>query len=764
MKRQIAATMTALTMLCTAIPMAAVAEMSITASAAEYPTSGVCGDNLTWEYDEEAKTLTISGTGDMYDYSDKTDGKAPWYLRWTSCKKIVVKDGVTSIGNWAFYWFSETTSISIPDSVERIGDYSVCACYKLTTFRFPSHLKEIGLAAFMNDEGLTAIDVPDSVEKLGDFAFSYTSTNDIKLPAGIRTIPASLFSCAGLTEFTIPDTVTTIGHGAFAGTKLTRIEIPEGVISVDGGAFCDCKELKEIVFWNPRCRIYDGSGTICTEYDPPHQTGSYSGSITGFDGSPAEAYAEKYGIKFESMGTGPQMSYSCGDDLTWDLDANGTLTISGTGEMDSYFVEHPAPWTAFPDDIKNVVIEPGCTFIGMDAFAKCEKIQTVSLPDTIEAIGDGAFRGCKSLRTITIPEGVTSISSNLFADCTSLACVFLPDSVVAFSGSAFSGCESLVCVTKPDNNILEYYSKRNKAAARFALAKSEPELTATLPAKLTILDESAFKGCKSLTTVIIPEGVTRIQASVFAGCEKLASISMPDGITYIDENAFNGCTSLTSVDVPEKVEFIGKHAFENCTSLQSAALPQALTSIMEGGFSGCSALKSITIPESVVLIGENAFCNCAALDTVTIANPLCMISGTGATFCNSYDAETETATFDGTFYVQPNSFVEQYAEDSGYACKDIAEAPTSEEPQETERALGNVNDDEIVNASDAAVILIAAAAMGAGGESSLNEAQMQAADVNKDENVNASDAAIVLIYAASVGAGNTDAKITDFVK
>ena len=703
--------MTALAMLCTAVPMASVAEMSITASAEAAPTSGVCGDNLTWTIDTESGVFTVSGTGDMYDYDDTEAGRAPWYYYRPKVKKLVIKNGVTSVGAWAFNWCENMTAAVIPDSVQRFGECSFSACFKLSDIQIPDGVTDIPQGLFMNSRALQEVSFPDSVKTFGTHTFSYGGITSVRLPAGMRSIPASMFFDCDLTAFTIPDTVRSIGVNAFAQNELTAIEIPASVTFVDDLAFNKCAELEEITFLNPKCRIVDKNRTICNTYDYDTQEGSYTGVIRGYRGSTAEEYASKYGIRFSSLGAAPEIPYTCGDDLDWDLDDSGTLTISGTGDMYDFSTEDPAPWAVFPDEIKNVVVGQGVTAVGDYAFAQCGNLAAVSLPDGLTYVGEGAFQGCKSLREAVIPEGVTRIRPHLFADCKYLRSVIIPDSVTVIESNAFYGCENLCYVTVPENAA--YVGRKTFAPAPFTLAQDEELPSVMLPDGLTDIGEAAFRGCKSLTSAVIPAGVTRIQACLFADCEKLESIVLPAGATAIGENAFSGCT----------------------------------------------ALKSITIPKNVAAIGSKAFCDCAALDTVTIENPGCEISGDAATFCNSYDPAADTAVFEGTFYAAPDSAVKQYAEQSGYGFEAIAEVP-----QETERALGNVNDDEIVNASDAAVILIAAAAMGAGGESSLNEAQMQAADVNKDENVNASDAAIVLIYAASVGAGNTDAKITDFVK
>ncbi|MBP0973723.1 MAG: leucine-rich repeat protein [Oscillospiraceae bacterium] len=215
---------------------------------------------------------------------------------------------------------------------------------------------------------------------------------------------------------------------------------------------------------------------------------------------------------------------------------------------------------------------------------------------------------------------------------------------------------------------------------------------------------------------------------------KIRSIVIEDGVTNIEEWAFSSCMSLDSVTIPDSVTSIGVSAFY-----------------------GCAALESITIPDSVTSIDAEAFDDCTALTSITILNPACEIYGAYDTIANS-----SSVRYTGVIKGYEGSTAQSYAEKHNYTFESLGAAPTAEPTEE--QALGDLDGDTTVNASDAAKVLIAAAAMGAGEASGLTEAQIKAADVNTDNTVNASDAAIILIYSAAVGAGDENAKITDFVK
>ena len=272
-----------------------------------------------------------------------------------------------------------------------------------------------------------------------------------------------------------------------------------------------------------------------------------------------------------------------GSNLTWTLDSDGVLTISGSGDMYDYG-SSGAPWYGSRSRVKSAVIADGVTSIGSYAFYRCTSLTSVTIPDSVTSIGVWAFCDCTSLTSVTIPDSVTSIGKWAFFECKSLTSVTIPNSVTSIGMSAFDGCESLTSVTIPDS--------------------------------VTSIGNAAFYNCTSLTSVTIPDSVTSIDVNAFAGCTSLTSVTIPDSVTSIGEWAFDGCTSLTSVTIPNSVTSIGDSAFSDCTSLTSVTIPNSVTSIRSQAFDGCRSLTSVTIPDSVTRIGDWAFNNCESLTDI----------------------------------------------------------------------------------------------------------------------------------------------------
>ena len=302
-------------------------------------------------------------------------------------------------------------------------------------------------------------------------------------------------------------------------------------------------------------------------------------------------------------------SGTCGANLTWTLDSEGTLTISGTGAMTDYSNGSSVPWYSSRSSIKSVTIPDSVTSIGNYAFNNCSSLASVTIPDGVTSIGDHAFEGCSSLASVTIPNSVTSIGGSVFYGCSSLASVTIPNGVTSIGSGAFEGCSSLASVTIPD-------SVTSIGGSVFYGCSSLASVT--IPNSVTSIGDYAFYYCSSLASVTIPDSVTSIGSSAFYGCSSLASVSILAELTSIRSYTFSGCSGLESINIPDSVTSIGAGAFNTCRSLTDIELPSSLTEIDAVAFGGCSKLEQITIPSGVTLIGFRAFADCYGLKSVSI--------------------------------------------------------------------------------------------------------------------------------------------------
>ena len=283
-----------------------------------------------------------------------------------------------------------------------------------------------------------------------------------------------------------------------------------------------------------------------------------------------------------------------GSNVKWNLDSEGTLTISGSGEMKDYFTTDKAPWHEHIENIKSVTIAPDVTSIGNHAFEECKNLTSVTIPEGVTSIGHYAFENCTNLTSVTIPESVTYIGSHAFSNCTGLTSVTIPDSVNYIGGNAFYGTKWLDQQREKNgplvvvNNILI----DGKAA----------EGEVSIPKDVTSIGDYAFRDCKKLISVTIPESVTSIGDSAFEKCTGLTSVTIPNGVTSIKRYTFQNCTGLTSVTIPDNVRFINGQAFENCYKLESVTIPKNVTSIENYAFAGCSSLKTFFYKRGLDLV------------------------------------------------------------------------------------------------------------------------------------------------------------------
>ncbi len=283
----------------------------------------------------------------------------------------------------------------------------------------------------------------------------------------------------------------------------------------------------------------------------------------------------------------PATSGTCGENLTWALDAEGTLTISGKGEMENYSGFDRTPWFDVHEKIRSIVVEEGSLSIGNHAFNSCSLAKTATLPSTLERIGASAFAFCSGLTALAVPESVTVIGESAFRNCGFTEFKF-PSKATRIEADTFFGCTSLKQITlHPDITSIGH--------ASFILCESLQEIT--LPEKLESLDEYSFSDCSSLTSIVIPSGVSEIPFGCFRNCSNLQRVVLPDGITAIEGIAFTHCNALTEINLPDALTTIGEEAFFDCSGLPEIAIPSKVSRIDRGAFEYCTSLIAFHVAE-----------------------------------------------------------------------------------------------------------------------------------------------------------------------
>ena len=366
-----------------------------------------------------------------------------------------------------------------------------------------------------------------------------------------------------------------------------------------------------------------------------------------------------------------------GSNLTWTLDSDGLLTISGTGAMkdftsdESFMIFPETPWNQHIKDIHKIVVSDGVTTIGNCAFLACSA-ESILLPDSVERIGDKAF-GFTSISEIIIPEGVKSIGEYVFSNC-NLVNVTLPNSLESIGEFAFFCCNSLQQLLIPANvSYIGTLAFEACGSLKEILVDERNAAYSSLDGVLFNADKTEMIFCPSTRagTYVIPDSVISIGAYAFAHCGELTDITFPDRLARIGDHAFSGCASLTRLTIPSGVTQIGKSAFEACGSLTGIwvtdgnsnyssdkhgvlfnydktelvrcpaaisgtyEIPNGVTTLDSFAFEGCKLLTGVSIPDGVVRIGESAFAYCKGLTSITIGNQVAEIGPSAFISCDN---------------------------------------------------------------------------------------------------------------------------------
>ena len=570
-------------------------------------TTGKCGENVSYSFDSSTGSLTISGTGDMTNYT--YDSKSLFYNN-TNIKSVVIEKGITSIGDYAFYKCVSLTNVTITDSVRNIGYSAFCNCTSLTSVTVPDSVTSIGDYAFYGCTSLTSVTIPDSVTDIGDSAFyNCKSLTNVTIPNSITMIGSDTFCrCSSLENITIPDSVTSIcNHAFYECTSLTSITIPNSVTSIGSSIFYNCTSLTSI-------------------------------EVSGNN----KNYSSLDGVLFNKNKT-ELITYPLGKTDSEYAIPNSVTSI-GRYAFDGC------------TSLTSVTIPDSVASIGEGAFNGCKSLANVTIGNNDSAekrsteIGNSAFSECTSLSSVTIGNNVTSIGVAAFSDCSSLTSVTIPNSVTSIGSNAFYNTPYYNDKSNWNNGVL--YLSNCLIDTNYNFDSTTDYI---IKDGTRIIASSAFENCKSLTSVTIPDGVTSIGNDAFYGCTSLESVNYSgtksqwktikissynnklkntfikctDGIigngnTVTIDNLkykiYNDTATLVGyTDAPENlvisknisyggytlnVTSIGESAFKNCTSLTSVTIPNSVTSIYSSAFENCTSLKNIIVLSSDCKFGS----------------------------------------------------------------------------------------------------------------------------------------------------------------
>ncbi len=358
------------------------------------------------------------------------------FLGCSSLTSLTLPSSLQSIGDRAFSGCKSLSSLTLPSSLQSIGDRAFWGCKSLSSLTLPSSLQSIGDRAFYGCKSLTSLTLPSSLQSIGDYAFcDCNSLTSLTLPSSLQSIGNGVFrDCKSLSSLTLPSSLQSIGDSAFWGFKsLTSLTLPSSLQSIGDSAFCDCNSLTSLTL--------------------------------------------------------PSSLQSIGDSAFCDCNSLTSLTL--------------------PSSLQS---------IGDSAFCDCNSLTSLTLPSSLQSIGDRAFSGCKSLSSLTLPSSLQSIGDSAFYGCNSLTSLTLPSSLQLIGGGAFTGCTSLrsvICnqfykvigqmlLSSDGTQVIAYWGENSEV---------------TIPEGVqSIGDRGAFWGCNSLTSLTLPSSLQSIGDYAFWDC------------------------------------------------------------------------------------------------------------------------------------------------------------------------------------------------------------------------------------------------------
>ena len=621
--------------------------------------------------------LELTGTGATYSWSTTS---VPWVEERADIVSVTLGEGITQIGDYAFYGCTGLETAPIPETTQKIGYRAFYGCTSLAEVNLAEGLTEIANQAFYNCSAIEEMVIPSTLVSLGGNQVfgGCTGLTKITFAYGMTKIPNNM--CYGLSALTtvvyetgVPEaaegeeevteeetSVTEIGENAFYGcTGLATAPVPATLQKIGYRAFYGCTGLASLVCGNEITEIGERAFYNCSGLE----TVTFNEGLKTIKNNAFANCTSLTQIKVPStLGTASAFSGCTGITkvtFSYGMTKVPDYMCQGMSGLTTVVFETGIPEAAEGEEAVTEE-ETSITEIGNYAFSGCSALTAMPSLENLEIMGYRVFYNCSSLETVDLNEGLTKIGDRAFYNCTSLTEIKVPSTLKAVgSDTVFGGCTNLTKVTFAYGmtKIPDYmcYGMNTLTTLIFE-AKIVDEVEET---SITEIGQRAFYGCSALTEMPELEKLEIIGGSAFYNCSALEEVILNEGLTTIGGNAFSKCTSLSEIRIPSTLES-GDYGgvFDGCTNLTTVifaygmtrvpdyicynakalttivfetGIPEAtegeeeiteeetsITEIGECAFYGCSALTETPVLENLETICYRAFYNCSLLEEVNL--------------------------------------------------------------------------------------------------------------------------------------------------
>ena len=525
-------------------------------------------------------SVVISGTGAMTDYTLSGNG-GPWHDDYASIITTVeIGEGVTNIGNYAFFDFGSLVDVSLPSTLTSVGDGAFRKCTALTSVEIPEGVTSLGNGAFYSCSSLTSINIPNGVTSMPGNTFNGCTslTGDIYIPSAITLLVSTFNNCSdpNLNVYIMGESVKIDSNTVFNNftgtvyvydlTTYNNVYIRYKNVFLIGEkglnlAITKAEALDSSIYTDESWTILETALTAAK---------SVAAKENATETEISEALSS-LNSAIDSLVYGDHGALVGGP---WDISLNGdysvvatlyndqTLVISGTGatkncNSSSYQNTNTCPWYSYASSITGIVVTEGVTSVGDYLFSGYSKINSVELASSVTSIGTYTFRSCVLLENVTLSNSLQSIGSAAFLDCSALKNLYFPGSLTTIGQQAFGRCTSLISV--------EFDDASNPSFGIMVFNGCSGLKSVKLSSKLTSIGQSMFYDCTALETISFPEELTSIGGSAFYNCNLSGDITIPAGVTAIPLNAFrNNKSENLNFYVLGEVTSVESGAFGDC--------------------------------------------------------------------------------------------------------------------------------------------------------------------------------------------------------